>query len=125
MAAELPERGEMRHESPNRMQRTPLSHRYSKSGVNGAGSLIRAVRQGFMRAARYILFAMSGVFVAPIALLFLGSVLPLPDDGFLPRFFYLPHMSISYALYRAGASRTIVSAGGHLAHLTTLGIFIV
>jgi hypothetical protein len=78
-----------------------------------------------MKATRYILFALSGVFVAPIVLAFLGSLLPLPDDGFLRRFFFDPNMEITYALYHAGVSRKIVSTGGHFAILTTLGICVV
>lgn len=68
---------------------------------------------------------MSGVFVAPIALLFLGLVLPLPDDSLFPRVFFRPHMYISYALFKAGASPELVGAGGHIAALTTLGVFVV
>lgn len=78
-----------------------------------------------MKAARYMLFTMSGVFVAPITLAFLGSVIPLSEDSSLAPLFYVPHMFISGALYDAGASRTFVSTGGHLAHLTTLGVFAV
>jgi len=78
-----------------------------------------------MKATRTILFAISCLFIAPIALFYLGSVLPLPDDGLLARCFYVPHVFVSYAVYAAGGSGILVSTGGHMALLTNQGIVVV
>jgi hypothetical protein len=58
---------------------------------------------------------MGWILIGPLALLLPGFVIPVLS---------LPHIMVSILVHELGAPSAIVQTGGHIAHLTIVGMFL-
>jgi hypothetical protein len=81
--------------------------------------LVRNVRKRFLKA---LLPVIGSLLMGAVAVIAAGFVFGVPASGLFRHAFDLVFVEPAYGLYRLGAPEFIASTGGHIAHLTLLGI---